>query len=71
MATQVLQFNQAQQAVLNVINALNGRTFFMPDCKSGRTPDGGPERWSRKQEGGPETRNDILHPIANNKANNH
>ena len=26
--------------------------FLMPDCKSGRTPAGGPERWSRKQEGG-------------------
>lgn len=29
------------------------------------------KRWSRKQEGGPETRNDILHPIANHDANNH
>ena len=27
---------------------------------------GGPERWSRKQEGGPETRNAILQLIASN-----
>lgn len=31
------------------------------------------KRWSRKvvQKGGPETRNDILHPIANNDTSNH
>lgn len=49
MATQVLQFNQAQQAVLNVINVLNGRTFL---CRIAN-PAG---RLTVVQKGGPENK---------------